>query len=405
VDDAYAPPALLRGAHPFLYRNRGDGAFEDVSATTGIRATDPASGQPVAKALGLLPADLDGDGVTDLFVANDTTRNLFFRGRGDGTFEETGELAGLAYDADGGTTGAMGVDFGYLHQEGGPSLVVGNYAGEITSFYRADDDASLFTDESLAVGLGPATRPALTFGLLLFDADLDGHLDLLQANGHVEPDIALADPTQSYRQPTQLFWNDGGERFLLPGTTTGDLSRPLAGRGAAYVDTDGDGDLDLVVTQAGDRAILFRNDQDTGHHWLRVRLAGADGATLGSRVRLVRGGRAQTRWIQPTRSYLSQTELVTTFGLGPEATTPRLEVEWPDGYRRRMVGLRVNRLVVVVRSPRPRSSAGRLTCRAVPGGSRTGRGEPKRPGGTMQSRGVTLRSHRLRRPGDGPSGF
>jgi hypothetical protein len=200
----------------------------------------------------------------------------------------------------------------------------------------APDASLLFTDEAIVAGIGPPTRLVLSFGLFFFDADLDGRLDLLQANGHVEDDINLVQASQQHRQPAQLFWNCGGcprQYAELPPELLGDLPRPLVGRGAAYADYDGDGDLDVVLTQAGGAPRLLRNDQALGNRWLRLRLVdeGLNRDALGARVRLLAGDGVQERRVAPARSYLSQVELPLTFGLGSAEATATVEVRWPDG--------------------------------------------------------------------------
>ena len=200
-------------------------------------------------------------------------------------------------------------------------VAIGNFANEMTSFYVAQQGSNLFTDEAILVGIGPVSRQALSFGLFFFDYDLDGWLDFFQTNGHVEPEINIVQPSQNYRQASQLFWQCGQDclRQYMPvaDDQAGDLGIPLVGRGAAYGDLDGDGDLDIVITQSGDRPVILRNDQRTGHHWVRVRLdQGKFGRSpLGAVVSLTSGGVTQQRTLNPTRSYLSQMEPVLTFGL------------------------------------------------------------------------------------------
>jgi hypothetical protein len=364
----FGRPQQYRGADPVLFRNDGDGRFSDVSAASGVRVHDPETGEPVAKALGLAPVDVDGDGRLDLVVADDTTRNLFFHNLGpEGgvpRFEEAGELFGLAYDGDGATTGAMGVDAGELGPGRGLALAVGNFEGESTSLYQAGTDPSFLPDLSLASGLARPTHGHLTFGLLVFDADLDGRLDLFQANGHVETDIAALEPGRTYAQPAQLFWNTGlsrgGAPLLaeVPAAALGDLARPLAGRGAAYLDLEGDGDLDLVLTQAGGPPRVMRNDllppaadgKRPPHH-LRVvlRKPPPDPDALGARVEATAGGAAQTRRIMPTRSYFSQVEPAASFGLGPAGRVERLRITWPDGTVVELRDLPADRTYVVER--------------------------------------------------------
>ena len=194
-----------------------------------------------------------------------------------------------------------------------------------------------FVDQSNAGGIGSPSRLKLSFGLFFFDYDLDGRLDLLQANGHLEEAINEIQPSQHYRQPAQFFWNcgAGGETCFaaVPEEQLGDLARPIVGRGAAYADIDGDGDLDVVLTQTGGRPLLLRNDQQSGQHWLRVALVGgaANRDAIGAEVELRAGELVQRRRVMPTRSYLSQVELPVTFGLAGAARVDSLRVRWPGG--------------------------------------------------------------------------
>lgn len=354
-DRAYGPPRLYQGTDDHLYRNDGDGHFTDISEEAGIHVRNPATGVPVGKGLALTFADFGGDGWMDVFVANDTVQNFLFRNRGDGTFEEVGALTGVAYDDVGTATGAMGVDVGDFGNDGALAIGIGNFANESTSFYVQQRDGWRFADVSGAEGIGSPSRLALSFGLFFFDFDLDGRLDLLQANGHLEDEINEVQPSQHYRQPAQLFWNRGrghGTCFVaLPGESIGDLARPIVGRAATHADVDGDGDVDILLTQAGDRPLLLRNDTATGHHWLRVRVEGEapNRDAVGARVTLEAAGVRQTRRVVPTRSYLAQVELPVTFGLGDATQVDRLTVRWPDGHVRELTALAADRLVVVAR--------------------------------------------------------
>lgn len=360
IGRAYGPPNAYQGTWNVLYRNDGDGAFTDVSGSSGIRVDNPATGAPMGKALAVVPVDIDRDGLLDLLVANDTVQNFLFHNRGDGAFEERGSEFGVAFDRDGRATGAMGADAAYFRN--GPELgfAIGNFANEMTSLYVTQGAGPPLTDEAIVEGIGPASRMALTFGLFFFDYDLDGRLDLLQANGHLEGDINRVQSSQHYRQPPQLFWNCGDAcrtSFLpQPADANGDLGTPLVGRGAAYADIDADGDLDVAITQNGDRALLLRNDQEPRHHWLRVRLTGTavNRDAIGARVEVRAGGVTQTRLLMPSRSYLSQVEPVLTFGLGTADRVESVEVFWPDGSRQSLSGVAVDSVLGITQQSDPK---------------------------------------------------
>jgi hypothetical protein len=353
IGRAYGPPNNYEGTDPKLYRNRGDGTFEDVSAASGVQVKNPATGQPGSKTLGVAPVDVDGDGWMDLLIANDTAPNFLLHNQ-EGKFVEIGTESGLAFDRMGNATGAMGVDSARYRNDSDIAFAIGNFANEMTSLYVSQGDPTLFADEAIPEGIGAPSRRMLKFGIFFFDYDLDGRLDLLQANGHLEEEIAKVDPSQQYRQPAQLFWNAGPEArqtfVMVPAEETGDLARQLVGRGAAYADIDGDGDLDVLLTQPGDRPLLLRNDQSLGNHWLRVKLIGSPGNrdAVGAWVTVTAGGITQTRQVMPTRSYLSQVELPVTFGLGKTAKIDSLTVRWPGkGGEQKVENVPVDRVVVI----------------------------------------------------------
>lgn len=337
----YGQPTNFPGTHCRLHRNNGDGTFTDVSASAGIEILDPGQGQPAAKALAVAPIDVDGDGDLDIAVANDTVRNFLFLNDGDGTFKEVGERVGLAYDSNGKATGAMGIDAVRYRPDGSLAVAIGNFAAEMTSFFVTAADQLTFFDQNIDEGIGQPSRKWLSFGVFFFDADLDGWPDLLQTNGHLEDEIETVQPDQRYEQPAQLFWHCGPDSDACytptPDEKLGDLVDPIVGRGAAFADIDGDGDLDVCLTQVAGPPVLLRNDQALGNHWLRVRLEGktANTGAIGAEVRLVAGGRARSLVVMPSRSYLSQVELPVTFGLGTETAVESLEIVWPDGERSR----------------------------------------------------------------------
>lgn len=250
----------------------------------------------------------------------------------------------------------MGIDAGYFRNDGLLGIVIGNFANEMSALYVKQDKSRMFFDAAVSTGFGPPTRLDLTFGVFLFDCDLDGRLDILGANGHLEAEIGKVMASQTYEQSPHLFWNaglGGGSEFVRvpPDNVGADFSAPLVGRGATFADIDGDGDLDVLITSCGGQPRLLRNDQTSGHHWLRVDLVG-NGTTsnrdaIGAWVELHQGDEVQRRQVMPTRSYLSQVEKVVTFGLGTNDRVDRLVIRWPDGTRQELTEISVDQQMVV----------------------------------------------------------
>ncbi|MHB8523270.1 MAG: CRTAC1 family protein [Limisphaerales bacterium] len=366
IGRAYGQPVNFEGTFPRLYHNDGNGHFSDVSATSGIQIKNPATGAPMAKSLGVAPVDLDGDGWIDLVVANDTVQNFVFHNERNGTFKEVGALCGLAFDSYGNARGAMGIDAAHFRNDQSLGIGIGNFATEMTALYvsspasspAASDKMPMFTDEAITEGIGPASRLLLKFGLFFFDYDLDGWQDLLTANGHLEEEIGKIQQNQRYAQPAQLFWNAGANNqtaFLLvpPEKCGADLFQPIVGRGSAFADIDGDGDLDVVLTQINGPPLLLRNDQHLGHHWLRLKLVGTkcNRDAIGAGVKVRVGDLTQYRQVMPTRSYLSQSELPVTFGLGNADHVDEVIVTWPGGTTQTITSPRIDALNVIRQSP------------------------------------------------------
>ncbi|MFK7955549.1 MAG: CRTAC1 family protein [Lysobacterales bacterium] len=328
---AYGPPTNFAGSLPRLYLNDGSGSFSDVSESAGFHTVPPSS----AKSLAVLPRDFDRDGDTDLFVANDTTRNFLFVNNGSGIFTEEGRTLGVAFDNTGKSTGAMGVDLSYSADGTQQILAIGNFAGEMTSFYVSDSSSLNFADDAIISGVGPASRQALTFGLFFSDLDRDGFDDLVQVNGHVENLINRVQPSQTFAQPLQLFWHcdDGCPRAFVPvpAPGTGDLTNVLVGRGGAAGDIDGDGDLDLVLAQAGGSVSLLVNHTPPAKTFFRLRLVGLSPnvEALGAQVSVRSGNQLQRREISRTRSYLAQFDLTQVFAVDSDLV--QIQVRWPDG--------------------------------------------------------------------------
>ncbi|MGB5601653.1 MAG: CRTAC1 family protein [Gammaproteobacteria bacterium] len=344
IGKSYSTPTHYSGARSRLYRNEGNGKFTDISITSGVHIP--------GKALAATAVDYDNDGYLDIFVANDTVQNFLFQNKGDGRFEEVGALEGIAFNTKGQATGAMGMDSAWYRNDADLGVVIGNFANEMSSLFVTVDGRPPFADEALLEGLGADSRLALTFGVFFFDYDLDGRLDLLQANGHLENDINKVQPSQHYEQPVQLFWNCDGEacnnRFILV-EDNGDLSTPVVGRGASYADIDNDGDLDVMITQPGREAKLYRNDQQTGHHWLRVVLEGSSDNhnAIGAIIELTVNGVTQRRLISSGRSFLSQVEFPVTFGLGNADKVDSLLITWPGGQKQSVDIEEVDKLITI----------------------------------------------------------
>jgi hypothetical protein len=329
---SYCTPEPYTGASPRFYHNSGGMKFSDWTEKAGIF-------RPGAKALGVAIFDHDDDTWLDIAVANDTQPNLLYRNTGNGTFEELGLIAGMAFDETGVARGGMGIDAADYNGSGRQSLVIGNFDGEQVSLYENVGD-SLFIDSAAPARIGRPTRSSLSFATFFFDYDLDGDLDLLVANGHLEPEIEKIRSTVSYAQPTQLFANDGSGRFTeVTATHGGDLAQPRVARGAAWGDLDGDGDPDVVISTNGGPGQIFEN---TGPHgnWLKVdtRNSGGNRDGIGAVVEVEAGGRAQ-RWLVRTgSSYLSQSQVLPPFGLGSATRIDSITLTSPAGTARTLAG-------------------------------------------------------------------
>jgi hypothetical protein len=345
IGRAYGSPTGFEGVDLTYLRNDGPEGLVDATAESGFAVANPSTGKPVGKALGVVLGDWNEDGRVDVAIANDTVANFLFRNEGSArraSFVEVGAPSGIAFDRNGSATGAMGIDTAWLRPREW-AIAIGNFANEMSSLYVERGTTMAFSDDAIIEGLGPASRAFLTFGLVMADIDLDGDVDLVQANGHIEERIAKVQPSQSWRQRGQLFLNAGpgaSSPLLreLPADMIGDLARPVVGRGLATADVDGDGDLDLALTQAGGPPMLLRNDLPTHGRWLRIVLKGPPGNPqgIGATITLA-DARTPDRpfaasLVNSARSYLSACDPAFTIGIPADHASTVITVRWPlDG--------------------------------------------------------------------------
>jgi hypothetical protein len=345
---SYCTPQTYKGESPTLFHNKGDGTFENVTKRAGLY-------DPTCKSLGAALIDYDNDGWLDLFVSNDTEANKLYRNNHNGTFTDVAILAGVALSESGRVRAGMGTDVGDYDQSGHQSILIGNFTNESMALYRPDG-TGLFTDAAPASGLGQMTGPALTFGAFFFDYDLDGLLDVFAANGHVSDDISFVQPTVKYAQPAGIYRNKGGNKFEDVSEKLGRaLQKAVVARGAAYADYDNDGDLDLAISVNNAPARLLRNDNGNQNDMLRVRAVGSVAAksnrdAIGAKITMkTNKGAHLTAMVKTGSSYLSQSELPLTFGLGkPEAgKIISLEIVWPNGHKESIANIQPNHFISI----------------------------------------------------------
>ena len=336
-EKSYCTPEAYPGTTSWLFRNRGDGTFEDVTARAGL--FDKSS-----KSLGVTMFDYDVDGWPDLFVANDTQPNKLYRNRRDGVFQEISVKAGVAFSDDGKARAGMGADAADFDNSGIPGLVVTNFDNEMLGLYRNVGEG-VYMDQAPKSEVGKHTRRRLGFGCFFFDADLDGLLDLLVVNGHIDETVTRTRRDIHYAQPPNLFLN-GGPGFRDVASEAGEsFATPKVGRGAAYADYDRDGDLDVLITTNNGPAYLYRNDVSGGHQSIRLRLIGtkSNRDAIGATVRISYGGQSGSRIVKSGGSYLSQSELPLTFGLGNHDKVDKVTIQWPSGRTEEHSDLRAGR--------------------------------------------------------------
>jgi len=344
------PPAVRDYCHPLiypplpslLYRNTGKGTFEDVSMQAGIAGYR-------GNGLGVSVSDIDDDGWPDVFVANDSTPNFLFHNNKNGTFTEIAGLAGVAVASDGKARAGMGTAFGDFAGTGRLGLIVTNHETEMHSLFL-NQGTQLFSDATIRSGIGPATRPYVGFGVVFFDYDNDGRLDVSIVNGNVMANVAKVRAGGKLAQRKLLLRNDTGEHFVDVTKTAGPgFAVEGVGRALAAGDVDNDGDLDLLVTNNGERVNLLLNDGGNAANAILVQVSGtkSNRSGIGTKLTLTTGQRRQVREVQSGSSYLAQNDLRAHFGIGSATVAERLEVRWPDGSMEVIPAVAANQIVTI----------------------------------------------------------
>jgi hypothetical protein len=342
---SYCTPESYKGMPVRLWHNRGDGTFEDVTQKAGLA-------EPTSKTLGVAVLDYDNDGWPDLLFSNDTQPNKLYRNNGNGTFTEKAVVAGVAFSEDGVARAGMGVDAGDYDHSGHPSLLITNFANQMLSLYHNEGNG-LFVDEAPRSEIGRASLLTLGFGCFFFDYDLDGWPDVLVANGHIDADIQRVQANVKYAMPPHLFRNIGNGKFAEVTKTLGaGFAAPRVGRGIAYADINNDGRLDVLISTNSGPVYLFRNEAQgtsAANRSLRMKLTGTksnrDG--IGATVKLTSGGETQTQMLRSGSSYLSASELVLTFGLAQREKADGIEIRWPSGQVDRLTDVAAGETVSV----------------------------------------------------------
>jgi hypothetical protein len=335
---SYCTPEAYRGDTCWLFHNRGDGTFEDVTPSSGI--FDSSS-----KSLGVAMFDYDQDGWPDLLVANDKQPNKLYKNLHNGKFKDVAVEAGLAFSSEGMARAGMGVDTGDFENSGTAGVATTNFDNEMIGLYHSTK-AGIYDDVAIAAGIGAASRNTLGFGCLFLDVDLDGNLDLAVANGHIDETVRNIRGNVGYAQAPQLFLNRGGGKFRdVADSVGGGFETPKVGRGLAYGDFDRDGDLDILMTTNNGPAYLYRNDQVAHPRSIRIYLQGlkSNRDAIGASVRIFYEGQTQSRMVRGGSSYLSQSELPLTFGLGSRDKIDRMVIDWPSGGTEEYKELRAGR--------------------------------------------------------------
>ncbi|MEO7191571.1 MAG: CRTAC1 family protein [Vicinamibacterales bacterium] len=336
----YCGPTIFDGQADRLYRNNGNGTFTDISRAAGIA-------NPAGKGLGVAFCDVDGDANVDIYVANDQVRNFLYRNNGDGTFKDIAYGAGVGFSTDGKPQGSMGVDCADIDGNGLPDIFVTNFEDELNSVYR-NLGGGAFQDVSASIGLRTGFGP-VGFGAKLFDMDNDGDLDLVITNGHVIDNVPLYRPASTFAQRNLLYENVGG-RFLDVSDRSGPpFTARHVGRGLAVADFDNDGDLDVVISNQGEAPILLKNQSAATNHWITLRARGTKSNRfgLGTHVEVEAGGKRQVADVNNAASYLSGNDIRIHVGVGAAIVIDRITLRWPSGRAQTLTNIKPNQILTV----------------------------------------------------------
>jgi enediyne biosynthesis protein E4 len=339
---AYCNPNNYRGQKTKLYHNNHDGTFTDVSDASGV-------GKPESKGMGVVLADFNNDGWTDIAIANDTWPNFLFLNKHDGTFQDVSFLSGIAASEDGRYEAGMGIDAADVDGDGWQDVYVTHLDLELNRLYHNNGDGT-FTDDTYASGIGNKAILLSGVAMKFLDYDNDGWPDILQLNGAMLDNVHLYHSEVTYKEPLLMFRNIGKGKFEKVSDTLGpDLMKPIAGRGIATADFDNDGDLDIVTNNRGDYPELLRNDGGNTNHWLEIYLMGTksnrDG--IGAVLKLTANGATHTEQAKGGMSYMSASDPRIHFGLGKRATIDALQITWPSGAVDTLKDVPVDRIIAV----------------------------------------------------------
>ena len=337
---AYCEPDNFPAQSDSLYRNNGDGTFTDVTKSAGIYNT-------AGKGLGVVWGDYNNDGAPDIYIANDSTENLFYHNNGDGTFEEIGFMVGVALSEDGAAENGMGTAFGDWNNDGWFDLTVTNYAQQTNTLYHNDTDG-FFTDATATTKTAQVTYPYLGWATAFIDYDNDGYQDIFVANGHLHENLSELGQEGTYGQRNLFFRNNRDGTFTeSSGTLGAGMKLEDVSRGATFADYDLDGDIDVVVTNSNTPPRILRNDGGNRKNWLQIRLIGRSGSTdaIGARVEITTGGLTQTREVRSGDGYLSQRDLTLHFGIGDYEQVDSIVVRWQNGMEQSIRDIAANQVL------------------------------------------------------------